>query len=72
MQNLKRKDESVSVVPQAVLPPDSSFEKMSQLGRDLWQISSEINKSGEPELLTQEEIEQEIARRRGGYVTHNS
>ncbi|HEX8395990.1 MAG TPA: hypothetical protein VF644_00975 [Pyrinomonadaceae bacterium] len=72
MNNLKRKDKVVPVVPQAVLPDDLSFEKMSRLGRDLWQISKEIEQSGVIPLLDENEIEIELNRRRGGYVSDYS
>lgn len=69
MNNLKRKEKVVPAVPQAALPDDASMEKMSRLGRDLWQISREIEQSGEIPLLDEDEIEIEINRRRGGYVS---
>jgi hypothetical protein len=46
--------------------PDVPYEQMSDLGRDLVDISLEYESSGEP-LLTEEEIELELARRRGGH-----
>lgn len=72
MQNLKNKEELIPVVPQAALPSDFSYEKLSQLGRDLWNISAEIEKSGQIPLLDEEEIELELTRRRGGYVADNT
>jgi hypothetical protein len=44
---------------------------MSDLGRDLVKLSREYEDSGE-ELLTEEEIEVELAHRRGGYVQENA
>jgi hypothetical protein len=44
---------------------------MSELGRDLLKLSREYEDSGE-ELLTEEEIEVELAHRRGGYVRDNA
>jgi len=72
MNNLKPKDKVVPVVPQAALPDDLSFEKMSRLGRDLWQISREIEQSGGIPLLDENEIEIELNRRRGGYASDYS
>lgn len=72
MNNLKRKDEVVPIVPQAALPNDLSFEKMSRLGRDLWEISREIEQSDEIPLLDENEIEIELNRRRGGYASDYS
>lgn len=51
--------------------PDLPLEKMSDLGRDLVKLSREYADSGE-ELLTEEEIEVEVAHRRGGYVQENA
>jgi hypothetical protein len=42
---------------------------MSKLGRDLYQISREIEELGEISLLNENEIEIELNVRRGGYVT---
>jgi hypothetical protein len=44
---------------------------MSDLGRDLLKLSREYEESGE-ELLSEEEIEVELARRRGGYAQDNA
>lgn len=46
--------------------PALSYEEMSEMGRDLYDLSREYESSGE-ELLTEDEIEAELARRRGGY-----
>ena len=40
---------------------------MSELGRDLVKLSREIETAGEG-LMSEEELEQELARRRGGYM----
>jgi hypothetical protein len=69
MNNLKRKEGIIPAVPQAILPDDASVDKMSRLGRDLWQISREVEQAGEIPLLDEDEIELEINRRRGGYVS---
>ncbi|MDQ3133399.1 MAG: hypothetical protein M3Q76_01150 [Acidobacteriota bacterium] len=44
---------------------------MSQLGRDIADLSREIEESGEP-LLSEEEIELELSRRRGGYTSEDA
>jgi hypothetical protein len=56
-------------VRRAHIPPDLSLENMSELGRDLIQLSREIEASGEV-LTSEEELEQELARRRGGYMSN--
>ena len=53
----------------AEIPTDLNFETMSELGRDLIQLSREIEDAGEV-LTSEEELEQELARRRGGYVAN--
>lgn len=45
---------------------DQEIQAVSELGKKLRQIREEIVASGAP-LLTDEEIEQEVAERRGGY-----
>jgi hypothetical protein len=47
--------------------PNLPYEKLSKLGRDLFDMSRDYEASGEP-LLSEEEIEQELTRRRGGYT----
>jgi len=56
-------------VRRAQIPPDLNFETMSELGRDLLQLSREIEDAGEV-LTSEEELEQELARRRGGYMAN--
>ena len=53
-------------VRRARIPPDLSLENMSELGRDLLQLSREIEEANQV-LTSEEELEQELARRRGGY-----
>jgi hypothetical protein len=48
-----------------------AYDEMSELGRALFDLSREYESSGE-ELLTEEEIEAELARRRGGYVKEHA
>lgn len=60
--------EEAPQVRRAYIPPDLTYETMSELGKTLYDLSMEIAESGEG-LLTEEELEQEIARRRGGYLS---
>ena len=57
-------------VRRAQIPPDLNSETMSELGRDLIQLSREIEDAGEV-LTSEEELEQELARRRGGYMSNS-
>ncbi len=54
-------------VRRAHIPPNLSFETMSEMGRDLFKLSREIETAGEG-LMSEEELERELARRRGGYM----
>lgn len=54
-------------VRRAYIPPDLSYETMSELGKELYRLSMEIAESGE-KLYTEEELEKELARRKGGYI----
>ena len=56
-------------VRRAQIPPDLNFETMSELGRDLIQLSREIEAAGQL-LTSEEELERELARRRGGYTAN--
>ncbi|MGZ8844824.1 MAG: hypothetical protein ACXW18_14255 [Pyrinomonadaceae bacterium] len=56
-------------VRRAEVPRDLNLETMSDLGRDLVQLSREIEAAGEM-LTSEEELEQELARRRGGYMAN--
>ena len=47
-------------------PPESDFVPQTPLGKKLWQIRQRAISSG-LQLLNEEEIEQELAARRGGY-----
>jgi hypothetical protein len=51
--------------------PDLRYEEMSELGRELFDLSRDYESSG-GELLTEDEIEKELTRRRGGHVPHNA
>jgi len=55
-------------VRRAYIPPDLTYETMSELGKELYLLSKEIAESGEG-LQTEEEFERELARRRGGYLS---
>ena len=56
-------------VRRAQIPPDLKPENTSELGRDLIRLSREIEAAGEV-LTSEEELEQELARRRGGYMAN--
>lgn len=51
--------------------PDLRYEEMSELGRELFDLSRDYESSG-GELLDEDEIENELMRRRGGHVQHNA
>ena len=70
VRNTSRQGQSGNTVRRARVP-NLPLEKMSDLGRDLVKLSREYEDSGE-ELLTEEEIEVELAHRRGGYVPENA
>lgn len=53
----------------AQIPLDLNSDNISELGRDLLQLSREIEDAGEV-LTSEEELEHELARRRGGYVSN--
>ena len=56
-------------VRRAYIPPEMlNYETMSEFGKELYRLSQEIAESGEG-LLTEEELERELARRRGGYLS---
>ena len=69
-RNTSRQSQNGNNVRQARVP-NLPTEKMSELGRDLLKLSREYEDSGE-ELLSEEEIEVELAHRRGGYVQDNA
>ncbi len=51
--------------------PDLRYEEMSELGRELFDLSRDYEGSG-GELLDEDEIENELMRRRGGHAQHNA
>lgn len=69
-RNINRRNYQTNDVRRAHVP-DLPLDKMSDLGRDLAKLSREYEEAGE-ELLTEEEIEVELARRRGGYIKDNA
>jgi hypothetical protein len=48
-------------------PPEEEFRPRTPLGRRLWEIRKRIVESGEP-LLDWDDLEREIAERRGGVI----
>ncbi len=56
-------------VRRAYIPPEQmNYETMSEFGKEIYRLSMEMAESGEG-LLTEEELERELARRRGGYLS---
>ena len=51
--------------------PDLNYEEMSELGRDLFDLSRAYEDSGGA-LLTEDELEAEVMRRRGGRVQEDA
>lgn len=47
-------------VRRAYIPPDLTYETMSEMGKELYRLSEEYAASGE-KLYTEEELEKEIA-----------
>lgn len=69
-RDTSRRSEGKASVRRARVP-DLPLDKMSDLGRDLTKLSREYEESG-GELLSEEEIEVELAHRRGGYVQEDA
>lgn len=56
-------------VRRAYISPEAmNYETMSEFGKELYRLSMEMAESGEG-LLTEEELERELRRRRGGYLS---
>ena len=53
--------------PRRARVPALSYEEMSELGRDLFDLSRAYEDSGGA-MLTEDELEAEVVRRRGGRV----
>jgi hypothetical protein len=68
--DIERKNQRKPNVRQAHIPV-LNFDEMSDLGRDLFNLSREYEKSG-GQLLTEDEIENEVTLRRGGCVQQNA
>ncbi|HVF67775.1 MAG TPA: hypothetical protein VM914_08940 [Pyrinomonadaceae bacterium] len=51
--------------------PELNYEEMSELGRDLFDLSRAYEDSGGA-LLTEEELDAEVMRRRGGRVQEDA
>lgn len=49
-------------------PEAMRYENLSELGQELYRLSMEIAESGEG-LQSEEELERELARRQGGYLS---
>jgi hypothetical protein len=63
----EKSDQKDLSVRQAYIPPDLTYETMSDLGRKLFDLSREYRAAGE-KLYNEEELERELARRKGGYI----
>lgn len=63
----KQNRRPTDTVRQAHIPAGLTVETMSELGRDLFDISREYEESG-GELLNERQIEVELIHRRGGHV----
>lgn len=50
--------------------PEEEFHPRTELGRRLWELRKKIVASGEP-LLDWDDIEREVAERRGGVSEHD-
>ncbi len=53
------------------IPPDLTYETMSDLGRELFDLSCEYEAAGE-KLYAEEALEQEVARRKGGCYSNDN
>ena len=67
----KQNQRPANTVRRASIPSDLTIETMSELGRDLFEISRDYAESG-GELLNEQEIEAELTRRRGGYAEQDA
>lgn len=52
------------------IPPDLTYETMSDLGRELFDVSQEYEAAGEL-LYAEEALAQEIRRRKGGHYSND-
>ncbi|MEJ7709699.1 MAG: hypothetical protein WKF84_07515 [Pyrinomonadaceae bacterium] len=67
MAKTKKRAATHITARRAVIPSNLTYNTMSEMGRALVDMSREYEESGEP-LLSEEEIEREIALRRGGGI----
>lgn len=58
-------------VRRAYIPPNLSYETMSEMGRELFDLSQEYEAAGE-RLYSEVELEKELARRKGGYIPNDN
>lgn len=58
-------------VNRAFIPPNLTYETMSDLGRELFDLSREIEQAGEG-MKSEEELEEELSRRKGGYIRNGN
>ena len=65
-RSLNRKVVASDLVKRADVPEIKSVAELSAFGRKIFKLAEAIPKD---QLLSEEEIEQEIARRRGGVAT---
>jgi hypothetical protein len=59
------------LVKRAYIPADLTYETMSDLGRELFDLSREIEQAGEG-LQSEKELEEELTRRKGGYFRNGN
>lgn len=69
--NEQQNRQAAANVRRAQIPSNLTYETMSELGRDLFAISRDYAESG-GELLSEQEIEVEVTRRRGGYTEEDA
>lgn len=61
----------IEPVNRADIPPHLTYETMSELGRELFDLSREIEQTGEG-MGSEEELEEELSRRKGGYIRNGN
>jgi hypothetical protein len=67
LPNLKTDSTTNLQVRRTETKPWLTPDMMSPIGKELWQLASEIEQSDEP-ALDEAAIERELQRRKGGYV----
>lgn len=63
--------DQIEPVNRAYIPPHLTYETMSDLGRELFELSREIEQAGEG-MSSEEELEAELSRRKGGYIRNGN